>query len=104
MSSEKNLLETFLDNTLISAIIGGIGMACRLLLTDNKDITVWIAIRHIIAAMLTAVVVGHAASDFISTESARYALVGVAGYAAPEVLDACLKWVRRQLEKLQKKG
>ena len=104
MNSEKNLLETFLDNTLISAIIGAAGMTCRLLLSENKEITIWIAIRHIIAAMLTAVMVGHAASDYISTESTRYALVGVAGYAAPEVLDACLKLVRKQIEKITKKG
>ncbi len=103
MSNEKSALDVFLDNTFISAIIGALGMACRLMLTKSKDVTVWIAIRHILAAMFTAVVVGNSASDYITTESTRYALAGVAGYAAPELLDASLKWVKGKIDKLQKK-
>lgn len=76
-------------------------MCCRLLLSKSKDVTFWIGVRHIMAASITAIIVGHTVKDFISYESARYGVAGVAGYAAPEILDYCISLVRKRIENLK---
>lgn len=104
MSQEKNILDSFLDNSILNAIVGAVGMSCRLLLSKSKDMTVWKAIRHIVAAMGTGVLAGHSVTGFIDSESAKFAVVSVAGCAAPEVLDAIIEYAKSQIEKFKKKS
>lgn len=104
MSQEKSLLESFLDNSILNATIGAIGMSCRLLLSKSKDMNVWKAVRHILAAMGTGILAGHSVGAFIDNESAKFAAVSVAGCAAPEVLDAAIEYTKGQLEKFKKKS
>jgi hypothetical protein len=104
MSQEKNLLESFLDNSIINATIGAIGMSCRLLLSKSRDMNIWKAVRHILAAMGTGVLAGHSVGAFIDNESAKFAAVSVAGCAAPEVFDAVIEYTKGQIEKFKKKS
>jgi hypothetical protein len=103
MSQEKTILDSFLDNSLINGVIGAIGMSCRLLLSKSKDMTVWKAVRHIVAAMGTGVLVGHSVAGFIENSSAQFAVVSVAGCAAPEVLDAIIEYAKSRIEKFKKR-
>ncbi len=102
MSQEKSILESFLDNSIINAAIGAVGMSCRLLLSKSKDMTIGKAIRHIIAAMGTGVLVGHSVAGFIDNPSAQYSVVSVAAVAAPEVVDAVIEYVKQQIQKFKK--
>ena len=82
----------------IASIIGGMAMAARLLLSDEKHSWGWYA-RRCIAASLTAVVVNAAVQDQISSTGLRIGTIGVCSYCAPEALDALLRWVKIKAER-----
>ena len=50
------------------------------------------------AAAIVAAVVGYGIQDHISSPGLRMAVVGASGYAAPEVLDYLLKYIKARGE------
>jgi hypothetical protein len=89
----------------VASVIGGMAMACRLLLSEEKHSWGWVA-RRVLAASLTAVVVNAAVTDHIASTGLRIGAVGAVSYCAPEALDALLRWVKaraeREVEKVSK--
>ena len=82
---------------LIAATLGSLAMAGRLLLSETPVSAGWV-IRRILAAAITALFVGFYAQENIASVPLRYAVVGASGYAAPECLDALLRFIKRRAE------
>ena len=90
---------------VVASVIGGLSMCARLLLSQEKQTWGWAA-RRVLAAAITAVVVGYAVQDYISSPGLRMGAIGAVSYASPEALDALLRWVKnraeREVEKVSK--
>jgi hypothetical protein len=50
--------------------------------------------RRITAAAITAALVGYAIQDHIASPGLRMGAIGAAGYAAPEVMDYVLQYIK----------
>jgi hypothetical protein len=94
-----------LRDGVVASVIGGMAMAARLLLSQEKHSWGWVA-RRVLAASLTAVIVDAVCHDYISSSGLRIGAVGAVAYCAPEALDALLRWVKaraeREVEKVSK--
>jgi hypothetical protein len=82
---------------LVAAVLGSLAMAGRLLLSETPVSAGWV-IRRILAAAITALFVGFYAQENIASVPLRYAVVGAAGYSAPECLDALLRFIKKRAE------
>lgn len=78
---------------LVASILGGLAMTARLLLSTEPVTFGWV-VRRVLAAAITAALVGYAVQDHIQAVGLRMAAVGAAGYAAPECLDYLLKYIK----------
>jgi uncharacterized protein YlxP (DUF503 family) len=78
---------------LVASILGGLAMTARLLLSTEPVTFGWV-VRRVLAAAITAALVGYAVQDHIQSTGLRMAAVGAAGYAAPECLDYLLKYIK----------
>jgi uncharacterized protein YlxP (DUF503 family) len=82
---------------LVASILGGLAMTARLLLSTEPVTFGWV-VRRVLAAAITAALVGYAVQDHIQSTGLRMAAVGAAGYAAPECLDYLLKYIKAKGE------
>lgn len=73
-------------------------MVARLLLSTEPVSFGWV-VRRVLAAAITAALVGYGIQDHIQSPGLRMAVVGASGYAAPECLDYVLKYVKARGEK-----
>ena len=86
-----------LKDGVVASILGGLAMTARLLLSTEPVSFGWV-VRRVLAAAITAALVGYAVQDHIQSVGLRMAAVGAAGYAAPECLDYLLKYVKAKGE------
>ena len=86
-----------LKDGVVASILGGLAMTARLLLSTEPVTFGWV-VRRVLAAAITAALVGYAVQDHIQSTGLRMAAVGAAGYAAPECLDYLLKYVKAKGE------
>lgn len=82
---------------LVASVLGALAMAGRLLLSETPVSPGWVA-RRIGAAAITALFVGFYTQDNIASVTLRYSVIGAAGYAAPECLDALLRAIKKRTE------
>jgi hypothetical protein len=82
---------------VIAGSLGSAAMVARLLLSTEPVTFGWV-VRRIFAAAITAAFVGWAVSEHIQSVPLRFAATGAAGYAAPEVLDYLLKYIKAKGE------
>jgi hypothetical protein len=73
--------------------IGAAAMLARIVMSQEPVSFGWIARRMFFAAV-TACLVGWATDGYIHSEGLRFAAVGASGYAAPEVADFAIKWLK----------
>ena len=85
--------QALVKDGLIASILGGLAMTARLLLSTEPVSPGWV-FRRITAAAITAALVGYAIQDHIASPGLRMAAVGAAGYAAPEVMDYVLQYIK----------
>ena len=83
---------------LVASVLGGLAMTARLLLSTEPVTLGWV-VRRVVAAAITAALVGYAIQEHISSPGLRMGVVGAAGYAAPECLDYLMKYVKARGEK-----
>jgi hypothetical protein len=83
---------------LVASVLGGLAMTARLLLSTEPVTLGWV-IRRVLAAAITAAIVGYAIQDHIQSPGLRMGAVGAAGYAAPECLDYLMKYIKARGEK-----
>lgn len=72
-------------------------MTARLLLS-TEPVSIGFVVRRFAAASITAAFVGLATKDHFSSTGLWLAVSGGAGYAAPEVTDYFLRWVKAKGE------
>ena len=83
---------------VVAGILGGLAMVARLLLSTEPVSFGWV-VRRVLAAAITAALVGYGIQDHIQSPGLRMAVVGAAGYAAPECLDYLMKYIKARGEK-----
>jgi hypothetical protein len=84
-----------LKDGVIASILGGLAMTARLLLSQ-EPVSFWWVMRRVLAAAITAALVGYAITDHIESPGLRMGVVGAAGYAAPECLDYLMRWIKNK--------
>ena len=82
---------------VVASILGGLAMTARLLLSTEPVSLGWV-VRRVLAAAITAALVGYGVQDHIQSTGLKMAVVGASGYAAPECLDYLLKYVKAKGE------
>lgn len=82
---------------IVASVLGGLAMTARLLLSTEPVTFGWV-VRRVMAAAITAALVGYAVQDHIQSTGLRMAAVGAAGYAAPETLDYVLRAIKARGE------
>ena len=94
---ESDSTQSLVKDGLVASILGGLAMTARLLLSTEPVSPGWV-LRRITAAAITAALVGYGITDHISSPGLRMGVVGAAGYAAPEVMDYVLKYIKARGE------
>jgi hypothetical protein len=94
---DSDSTQSLVKDGLVASILGGLAMTARLLLSTEPVSPGWV-LRRITAAAITAALVGYGIADHISSPGLRMAVVGAAGYAAPEVMDYVLKYIKARGE------
>lgn len=94
---DSDQTQSLVKDGLVASILGGLAMTARLLLSTEPVTPGWV-IRRVSAAAITAALVGYGIADHISSPGLRMAVVGAAGYAAPEVMDYVLKYIKARGE------
>ena len=89
--------QSLVKDGLVASILGGLAMTARLLLSTEPVTPGWV-LRRITAAAITAALVGYGIADHISSPGLRMGVIGAAGYAAPEVMDYVLKYLKARGE------
>ncbi len=87
-----------LKDGVVASVLGGLAMTARLLLSTEPVSFGWV-VRRVLAAAITAAMVGYAIQEHISSPGLRMAVIGAAGYAAPESLDYLLRYIKARGEK-----
>jgi hypothetical protein len=80
-----------------AAPLGAAAFLARGLLSQER-LSWGYLIRSGFSAAIVAVVVGLAIRDHIASESLRFACVGLAGFSAPELVDAAIRWTKAKAE------
>jgi hypothetical protein len=93
----------YIKDAIIASILGGFAMAARILLS-TEPVTFGYAVRRFLAASITASLVGLGTKDYFSSQGLWLAVVGGSGYAAPEVADYFLRWVKAKGEQKVKEA
>ena len=87
-----------LKDGVVASVLGGLAMTARLLLSTEPVSFGWV-LRRVLAAAITAALVGYGIQDHIQSPGLRMAVVGAAGYAAPECLDYLMRYIKARGEK-----
>lgn len=83
---------------IVAAIIGGLAMTARLLLSTTPVSPGWVA-RRVLAAGITSAIAGYALGDTITSPGLRMGAIGAIGYSAPEALDYLMAFLKKRAEK-----
>lgn len=82
---------------IIAAALGCSAMIARLLLQKERA-SLGFILRSSVAACVTAYFVNLAARDYITSESLRVCVCGIAGFAAPEIQNYGLQFLEAKLK------
>lgn len=83
------------DGVIAGAL--GAGAAVSRILLNPEPVSLGWVIRKTIASAGVAVFAGFALQDQVQSLALRFACIGLAGAAAPEVLDAGIAWLKGRL-------
>lgn len=92
------VLEAFKSGGWLTGFVGAGGMIARLLLRPEDGMTIGKAIRHTLAAFITAMSVWYVIRDADIAGQFKAGCYGISGMAAPEILDGLLRWVKAKAD------
>ena len=87
-----------LKDGIVASVLGGLAMTARLLLSTEPVSLGWV-VRRVLAAAITAALVGYGIQDHIQSPGLRMGVIGAAGYAAPECLDYLMRYIKARGQK-----
>jgi len=87
----------YVKDSIVASILGGFAMTARILLS-TEPVSFGFVLRRFLAAAITAAIVGLATKDHFNSTGLWLSCVGGAGYAAPEVADYFLRYVKAKGE------
>jgi hypothetical protein len=87
-----------LKDGIIASVLGGLAMTARLLLSTEPVSLGWV-VRRVLAAAITAALVGYGIQEHIQSPGLRMGVIGAAGYAAPECLDYLMRYIKARGQK-----
>jgi hypothetical protein len=87
-----------LKDGIVASVLGGLAMTARLLLSTEPVSLGWV-VRRVLAAAITAALVGYGIQDHIQSPGLKMGVIGAAGYAAPECLDYLMRYIKARGEK-----
>ncbi len=87
-----------LKDGVVASVLGGLAMTARLLLSTEPVSFGWV-VRRVLAAAITAAMVGYGIQEHSSSPGLRVAVGGAAGYGAPECLDYLMRYIKARGEK-----
>lgn len=91
-------LNGLIKDGLVASILGGLAMTARILMSEEPVTIGWV-IRRLLAASITAVLVGYGVKDTIQSESLRLCVIGGCAYCTPEITDYLIKYVKARGDK-----
>lgn len=99
MDAHRTAMEVtpYVKDGIIASILGGLAMTARILLS-TEPVTFGFVLRRFLAAAITAALVGLGTKDHFTSTGLWLACVGGSGYAAPEVADYFLRYVKAKGE------
>ena len=83
------------DGVIAGAL--GAGAAVSRILLNPEPVSLGWVVRRTVASAGVAVFAGFALQDQVQSLTLRFACIGLAGAAAPEVLDAGISWLQGRL-------
>ena len=86
----------------IAGLLGMMGMAVKIILTEEK-MKVGQVILHLFAAMVVAVLSGYALTDYVPNQKMLWAANGMAGFMAIRIAMWAERVVEAKLEKMEGK-
>ena len=95
----QELIIDFKKGGWITAVLGGLGMLARLILTDTKYNT-WIWIRKIIAGGITGIICYFALYGLEIDSIYKSVLCSMSGAIAPELFEILRKKLIKRLSKI----
>ena len=96
-ASQLTAMGPMVKDGIIASILGGLAMTARILLS-TEPVSFGFVCRRFFAASNTASMVGLATKDYFHSTGLWLAAVGGSGYAAPEVADYFIRWVKAKGE------
>lgn len=91
-------LPTEVKDGVVAAVLGGLAMVSRLLMSTEPVSFGWV-VRRVTAAAITAALVGYGIQDQIQSPGLRMGVIGACGYCAPEIMDWVVRYVKARGEK-----
>lgn len=95
---DPNEIPVEFKDGVTAAILGGLGMVARLLLSTTPVSPGWV-VRRVLAAGIASAIAGYALTDVIHSPGLRMSCVGMIGYCSPEGLDFLILWFKKRAEK-----
>ena len=86
-------LNGLVKDGMVASILGGLAMTARILMSEEPVTIGWV-VRRLLAASITAVLVGYGVKDTIQSESLRLCVIGGCAYCTPEITDYLIKYVK----------
>ncbi len=87
-----------LKDGIVASVLGGLAMTARLLLSTEPVSLGWV-VRRVLAAAITAALVGYGIQEHIQSPGLRMGVIGACGYCAPEILDYAVKYIKARGQK-----
>jgi hypothetical protein len=81
----------------LAGLLGLLGMVARIVISPEPVGWIWVT-KRLVAATITAAFAGLALESYVSNPQLRYALTGLSGYMAPEVLQWAEDMARAKLK------
>ena len=82
---------------IIAAALGGSALIARQLMSEEKASWGYL-LRSAAAAMVTAYFVNQASKSYVEQENLRVCICGVAGFAAPEIQQYGLQFLKAKMQ------
>lgn len=94
MSDEKHILKEFIAGGWIVSLVGGLGMAARLMI-EGKQMPVMDYVRKILAAVICSTIAWFMLEQMVASSFVKAITYGIVGVTSPELIAAVVKLVKK---------